>query len=215
MSQASRNYDPEEPSQVSLHERAADNLSFIRDAMTRASAFTAVPGRGAIVMGLVALVGGYVATLHLGGFWWINTWCLVACVAAGIGIAAILLKARRTHTTLLSGPGRRMVGNFMPPIVTGALLTLLFHYLHLHAWLPGMWLLLYGTAVVCGGAFSVRIVPVMGFCFMALGALTFYATHTWPHVLFAKVHVYDLGMALGFGGFHILFGLIIARRHGG
>ena len=58
-------------------------------------------------------------------------------------------------------------------------LTPVFVAAGLMARLPGCWLLLYGTAVATGGAFSVRVVPVMGLCFMALGVAAFAAPAAW------------------------------------
>jgi len=76
---------------------------------------------------------------------------------------------------------------------------------HLGTRLPGCWLLLYGAAVTSGGAFSVRLVPVMGLCFMLLGVSAF----VFPE------SAGSLFMAAGFGGLQIGFGLIIARKYGG
>ena len=114
-------------------------------------------------------------------------------------------KARRSGSALADAPARRFAFAFVPPLAAGAVLTAVFARAGLAARLPGCWLLLYGTAVVTGGAFSVRVVPVMGLCLMALGAAAFAAPADWGSWF----------MAAGFGAVHIGFGLVIARRYGG
>jgi hypothetical protein len=136
---------------------------------------------------------------------WVAVWFAAALVSAAIAGWAMHRKARAASTPLLSQPGRKLVINFSPPMLVGALLTVVFWRAGLDGYLPALWLLLYGTGVVTGGAFSVRPVPVMGLCFMTLGAGAFFSPPAWG----------DLLMAAGFGGLHIIFGLHIARRYGG
>jgi hypothetical protein len=188
-----------------LHARAMDNLSFIREAMERATAFTAVPGWGGVAMGVVALLASAAAETRLSPTEWLATWLGASVVALTIGGWSMVRKARRGGTTVFSYPGRRFVLSYVPPIAVGALLTFALVRAGLYQALPGTWLLLYGTGVVTGGAFSVRVVPLMGLCFMALGALAMLGPAAWGNLL----------MAIGFGGLHIGFGWIIARRYGG
>lgn len=197
--------EEEEQKPPALHDRAMDNLRFIRETMERASSFTAVPGWGGVLMGLTALVASFVASLQTSRNLWLATWTVEALLALVIGGWAMDRKARAAQTPLLSGPGRKFAFSYSPPIVVGVLLTVVLYRAGLVNALPGMWLLLYGTAVVTGGAFSVKIVPVMGLCFMLLGTLALFAPAAWGNYL----------MAAGFGGLHIIFGIIIARRHGG
>ena len=121
------------------------------------------------------------------------------------GATAMSLKARKVHESLFGGSGRRFALGMVPPIAAGVVLTCVFYSLNLFHLMPGTWLLLYGAGVVTGGTFSVKVVPVMGFCFMALGMAAFCLPGRWP----------DAVMALGFGFVHIVFGLIIARKYGG
>ena len=123
-----------------LHDRAMDNLRFIRETMERAGAFTAVPGWGQVAVG-------------------------------GTALAAAVLAARQPSVEL---------------------------------WLA-TWLLSYGAGVATAGAFSVRIVPVMGLCFMLVGVVALFGHPAWGNWC----------MAAGFGGLHIVFGAVIARRYGG
>lgn len=201
------------PEPVALHERAMDNLQFIRDTMERAGSFTAVSGWGTAVIGVSALLAAVLAsrvgaldnTQRNAAALWIATWLGQALLSLGIALWATARKASAAGLPLLSEPGRKFALSFLPPLVAGAILTLVLYQVGLVSIIPGMWLLTYGAGVVTAGTFSVRIVPVMGLCFMLTGAAT----------LFLPANLIDWLMAGGFGGLHILFGLIIGWRHGG
>ena len=197
-----RSDDSEMPA---LHSRAMDNLSFIRDTMERASSFTAVPGWGGVLMGALALGAAAVAQRAAGPGEWLVVWITAAVLASGVGAAALVRKAHRAEGYVLTRPARRFLLGYLPPIFVGLLLTIVLSRAGLAGALPGTWLLLYGTGLVTGGVFSIRVVPIMGACFMALGVLALFSPEEWG----------NLWMALGFGMLHLGFGLVIARRHGG
>ena len=188
-----------------LHARAMDNLRFIRETMENASAFTAVSGWALVAIGLLAsgvtLVTAFGATAQV----WLAAWLATALVSLLISAWAMNRKARAAGTSLLSRPGRKLAYNFSPPAFAGALLTIALYRAGLFSLMPGVWLLTYGAGVITGGAFSVPIVPVMGLCFMFIGAVALVAPAAWAHIL----------LGCGFGGLHIIFGILIARRHGG
>ncbi len=194
---------PNEP--PALHARAMDNLAFIRNTMEAAGSFTAVSGWGMVAVGGLAAVVAVIAQRAPGEIDALRVWLISAALLPLVMLAAIIHKARRAKMPLLSGPARKFVLSFSPPIIVGALLTVVMYRGGLVDAIPGMWLLLYGTAVVAGGAFSVQIVPVMGLCFMAAGILALFAPVSWNQWI----------MGAAFGGLHIVFGIPIARRHGG
>jgi hypothetical protein len=195
-----------------LRDRALDNLQFIRSTMERAGSFTAVPGWGMVVLGATALAASWLAgSLPVAPVYgasqnrWLWVWMFEALLGAGIGVAALLYKALRAGDTIVNGPGRRFGLSVLPPFLVGALLTFVLWQAKQLQLLPAVWLLCYGAGVVTGGAFSMRIVPVMGICFMILGTAALVTPVGWAAWLLAG----------GFGGLHILFGSIIARRYGG
>jgi hypothetical protein len=195
---------PAEP--PALQARAMDNLQFIRDTMEQAAAFTAVSGLGMAGVGVLALAAAPVGhALRGDAARWLALWLATAASALILSAATTVRKARRAQASLLSGPGRKLVLAFAPPMGVGALLTLVLYQHGLTALLPGVWLLLYGTAVVTGGAFSVRIVPALGLTLIALGSVA----------LFVPAVAGDWFMGAGFGAAHVVFGALIARRHGG
>ena len=190
---------------IPIDARAADHLRYIRETMESAAEFTAVPGWGGVAMGVTALAAAFVASRQATPRAWLAVWLVEAFVAVAIAAPAAATKAHRANSALFSGPGRRFVLSFAPPIVVGGFLTFALYQAGLFAALPGMWLLLYGTAIVTGGAFSVRVVPVMGLCLMLLGAAALFAPAGWGDTL----------MAAGFGIVQMGFGWWIARHHGG
>jgi hypothetical protein len=190
---------------IPIDARAADHLRYIRETMERAGEFTAVPGWGGMAMGITALAAAFFASRQATPRAWLAVWLVEAFVAVSIAAPAAATKAHRANSRLFSGPGRKFLLSFAPPIVVGGLLTFVFFHAGVAAAIPGVWLLLYGTAVVTGGAFSVRVVPVMGLCLMALGAAALFAPAAWG----------DAFMAAGFGVLQIFFGAWIARYYGG
>jgi hypothetical protein len=190
---------------IPIDARAADHLRYIRETMECAAEFTAVPGWGGVAMGVTAIAAAFAASRQSSPRAWLAVWLVEAFVAVAIAAATAATKAHRANAALFSGPGRKFLLSFAPPIIVGGLLTFALFRADALAALPGVWLLLYGTAIVTGGAFSVRVVPVMGICLMADGAVALFAPAGWG----------DVFMAGGFGALQIGFGLWIARHHGG
>lgn len=195
----------EEPAPPEMQARAMDNLRFIRETMERAGAFTAISGWGEVTIGLTAVVAAWLASLQTSDGRWLAVWIIEAVVSASIAAWFTAAKARSAKTPLISEPARKFVFSFSPTMLVGALLTVVLYQAAMVDRLPAIWLLLYGAAVITAGTFSVRIVPVMGSAFMALGVAALFSPAGWGNAY----------MAVGFGGFHILFGALIARRHGG
>lgn len=185
--------------------RALADLRFIRETLARASSFTAVPGWGTLAIGLTAFVATGLAARQITPSAWLLTWLAEAALAIAIGVVAMAFKARAVKAPLLRGAGARFVFGLCPPLAAGAVLTAVLYSARLFDAMPGTWLLLYGTGVTTGGAFSVRAVPIMGLCFMLAGLGAFIAPAEWGNAF----------MAAGFGGINVVFGAIIARRYGG
>jgi hypothetical protein len=190
---------------VALGDRAMADLRFIRSTMEKGPTFTAVPGWGGVAIGGTAVLAAVVAARQSSAGAWLATWLVEAGVAAGIAVWAMRRKARRAELPLLSATGRKFLFSFLPTTLAGAALTFALVRAGEVSLIPGTWLLLHGVGVVAAGMFSVRVVPVMGFCFMGLGGAAMLAAPGWG----------DSFLAAGFGGFHMAFGLHIARKHGG
>jgi hypothetical protein len=182
-----------------------DNLRYIRETMERATPFTGISGWGEITIGLTALIASFIAAQQQSFKAWFAVWVAEGVISLLIAGWSMDRKARAVHMPLVSGPGRKAVFSLAPPLIAGALLTLVLKRAGVESAIPGSWLLLYGTGVITGGMFSVRAVPAMGICFMLLGAVALFSPPAYANWF----------MAAGFGGLHLLFGAIIVRKYGG
>jgi hypothetical protein len=182
-----------------------DNLRYIRETMEQAGSFTAVPGWGGVAMGVTALVAAALAAVQPTPDGWLTVWIGEAFLAALIAGGTMLRKSRGGSAPTAAAQWRKFTLAFVPALLVGALITVALHNEPDTRYLPGTWLLCYGAAITSAGAFSVRIVPLMGLCFMLTGAVALRGPASWGDPL----------LALGFGVFHVVFGFIIARRYGG
>jgi hypothetical protein len=185
--------------------RAIANLRFIRETMERAGAFTAISGWGQVAVGIIAIIAALAAAVQPTAERWVAVWVAAAALSIVVSAAFIREKARRSEVPFEAGPVRKMLLSFSPPMLVGAVLTLVLLQHGLSTLLPGVWLLLYGAAVVTAGTFSVRTVPVMGLTFMLLGVVG---------IAFPWIGATAL-MIGGFGVLHVAFGVLIAWRYGG
>ncbi len=190
---------------INIGDRAFDNLRFIRETMERSASFTAIPGYGGALMGFTAIGAAIIANYQPNFRLWLITWLAEAILAFAIGVFAMWQKSKNIGSSLNSAPSRKFIFGFAPPLVAGILLTALLYRISEFAYLPSVWLTLYGTAVVTGGAYSVKIVPIVGWLFIGLGLVSVMAPASYGDSL----------MALGFGVLQIIFGFVIARKHGG
>ena len=188
-----------------MQARAMDNLRFIRETMEAAGTFTAVSGWGQVVIGVMGTLAAWLASRQGSRENWLATWAVAAIVASAIGFVTTAMKARAIGEPIHSGPGRKFVLSLAPALAAGGVLTIVLFRAGMSGLLPGMWLLLYGAGIVSAGTNSVRVVPVMGFTAMALGVAALFSPMAWG----------DGYMAAGFGGVHVVFGTLIARRYGG
>jgi len=173
--------------------------------MERAGSFTAVPGWGGVAMGATALAAAGIASHASSRALWLLTWLAEGALAIAIGFLSMERKARAAGLPLWSAPVRKFLYSFVPPLIAGAALTVVLWRAGLFGAIAGVWLMLYGAGITGGGAFSVRVVPVMGMCFLVLGLTALFAPVAWP----------DVWLGAGFGNLHIIFGAMIARKYGG
>ncbi|MEQ8406712.1 MAG: hypothetical protein RKH07_00365 [Gammaproteobacteria bacterium] len=187
-----------------LYRKAEDNLAFIRSSMESATAFTGVSGAGYIVAGLSAFAATWIAQQQPTLERWLLVWMLELALAAPLILLLTALKAKQQGSSLWSSNGKKLLLAFAPAMTVGGLLTLNSYLTDDIQRLPGIWLGIYGAAVMTAGAYSVAAIPIMGALFILISAA----------ILVTGIPA-TLTMGVSFALLHCLFGYLIWRDYGG
>lgn len=158
-----------------------------------------------IVMGIIGVLAAIVVSLPRWTPHWLGIWLVAAAIALLLGGASVARQVARRGRTRYLGPARKFLLCLCPALLAGAVLTLVFAAAGMTSVIPGMWLLLYGCAVLSASTVTsagiARYIGIMGALFVALGSMTF-ALPAWAHTAM---------LGLGFGVLHIIFGILIGR----
>jgi hypothetical protein len=193
---------------VTIESRALGTLAYIRASIDSSSSMD-VPGMAGIVMGVIGVLAAILVSVPRWSAQWLGIWLSAAALALLFGGALVVRQyVRRGHTRYF-GPARKFLLCLCPALFAGAVLTVVSWTAGMTGIIPGMWLLLYGCAVLSAGTVTIagisRLIGVMGALFAVLGVITF--------ILPGAAHTIMLG--LGFGVLHIVFGILIGRSaHG-
>lgn len=192
---------------VAMDSHALGTLNYIRASIDAAGAF-AVPGAAGVAMGAVGLVAAGVASIPALSRYWLIIWLVAATLAAGLGVVLVARHSSGVGLTLYRGPARRFVLCLCPALLAGGVLTAVLWQAGEARLLPGVWLLLYGCAVLSAALMTtpamMRLVGAMGGIFVACGALAFEVSPHWHNVILGG----------SFGLLHLVFGYLIGRIDG-
>ncbi|HEX8757244.1 MAG TPA: hypothetical protein VF745_12975 [Steroidobacteraceae bacterium] len=189
---------------VALDSHALGTLNYIRASIDAAGAF-AVPGTAGVAMGAVGLVAAGVASVPALAAHWLIIWLVAATVGAGVGVVLVARHRSGIGLPLYRGPARRFVLCLCPALLAGGVLTLVLCQVGEARLLPGVWLLLYGCAVLSAMLMTapamMRLIGVMGGLFVVCGAVAFEVSPRWHNLILGG----------GFGVLHVVFGFLIGR----
>jgi hypothetical protein len=185
---------------VRIDSHAVATLRYIRQSMD-AAASVAVPGSAGLAMGGVGLLAMAICSAPGLREYWLGIWLVSAALGGGLGFALVTRPASLRGLLLYGTPLRKFALCLFPALFGGAVMTgVHWSYGNLHA-IPGTWLLMYGCALISASVAATRTIGIMGGAFLAVGLLALFLPD--------PAQVYMLGA--GFGGLHVVFGLLIGR----
>jgi hypothetical protein len=186
---------------VRIDSHAVATLRYIRASMD-AAASVAVPGSAGIAMGSIGVLATVASSTPGLREYWLGVWLMAAAIGGGVGFALMTRPASLRGLSLTGTPLRKFALGLFPALLGGAVMTAV-HWTggNMHA-IPGTWLLFYGCALISASVSATRMIALMGASFVLLGLVA----------LLAPERAQMLLLGAGFGGLHVLFGVLIGRN---
>ncbi len=194
-----------------------DDITEIKNIMNRSSRFISLSGLSGVMAGVYSLIGAGLAYVRLKAIsgssyeglsgrtdtlWETKIITDLTLIALGVVVAAAvtgiiltLKKSKKSGERLWDVSSRRLVANFLIPLVAGGLFCLVLIQYNVAGLVAPTTLIFYGLACVNASKYTMGDVRYMGLAFITLGTLSTqfigYGLYFW---------------ALGFGVFHIIYG---------
>lgn len=184
-----------------------EDISEIKNMMSRSSRFISLSGLSGIMAGVYALIGAaitYYFLLPKGEYLTLHSWnfklimvVLVAIVALSL-ITAFLLsskKAKKNNEKMWDATTKRLLVSFLTPLITGGIYILIKLGSQHYGLTGSLMLIFYGLALVSASKYTIGNIKYLGYAEIILGLIC------------ATMPGYGFWFwLLGFGFFHIIYG---------
>ncbi|MDT0643206.1 hypothetical protein RM553_10240 [Zunongwangia sp. F363] len=201
-----------------------NDLSEIREMMSRSSRFISLSGLAGVFAGIYAIIGAVIAKMLLSDYGsnYENVYnsfdittedtelrtnlILIAIVVLVLAIStAIFLttrKAKKNNQKIWDSTSKRLVTNFFGPLSAGGLFCLVLLQYELVGLIAPAMLLFYGMALVNASKYTFNDLRSLGYANVIIGLIATqfigYGLYFW---------------ALGFGVFHIIYGVVMYNKY--
>lgn len=192
-----------------------DDIRDIKQMMSRSTQFLSLSGLAGVMAGIYALVGAWFAGNILDNHRYqyvtleSSTFKSIVAIAAGVLILSVItalvlshFKAKKRNERLWNSSSRRLLANFMIPLGTGGIFTLLLLKNEIYGLIAPATLIFYGLACVNASKHTLRDVRYLGITILILGLIC--TEYSGNGLLF---------WALGFGVSHIIYGAIMYFKY--
>lgn len=194
------------------------NINYMKEVVESSNRYTNLSGIAGILCGILALIGFGLTSYYIGSIKihdrlpeldnLLNTgiiWIAVFGLAILTQVIFTIRKAKKMEILPWSKLSRQILFVLIPSLLAGILLTIYLIQTEEILAIPPTWILLYGLGVSSAGMFSVLAVRLLGWAFIITSIFPLFICPEYGLVF----------MALTFGVYHIIYGLVIYVKYKG